>query len=352
MILHLDSVFYGDKQLISDYLNNRLSDYSAGPVYGILVTERHRNNEFEIFIDQVNDIINEAGLIDKFYLIANEINNKLSYSSLFNQPLFIDYFALKTMVMTSHYGQKINTIWNSSADKALFLTGKANKKHRVGLLSKFYDRDMMSKLEWSFFLNTGIIDDIIEKKFVSHYSQEELNKFFNFCLRNPDSIHVRMNARNSHYSGFPYDVNLYSATSISCVSETDFGINPGTNPSWITEKTWKAIVNKHPFIIAGESRTLETLDSQGFKTFKNYIKFPNYLSEASADEKISMIAENVKYFLERAPHCAHDIEADIEFNFKKFQEYSIVQWNKLSRYLVESDNIIYSEYDIIKTHNW
>jgi hypothetical protein len=214
-----------------------------------------------------------------------------------------------------------NPSWNSNSNKALFLTGKPNKVHRAGLLSKFYENNLMNTLEWSLFVNDYMTQEI-KQTILSHYTQDKFENFIKTCTRNPDNINLMMQTTSCHYGGFPYDVNLYSNTCLSIISETwwhnDF------NP-WITEKTWKAIANKHPFIVAGDFGHLDKMESLGFKTFKNFMLHPEYNSDTSRTEsdRLNLIVENHKHFLNHVKENVSDINYCIEFNFQQFKKYSI-----------------------------
>ena len=62
----------------------------------------------------------------------------------------------------------------------------------------------------------------------------------------------------------------------------------------ITEKTARAIINKHPFIIASTPRFLEQLRARGYETFSN-IWPEDYDMEYDDEQRMQMIADTVKY---------------------------------------------------------
>ena len=68
-----------------------------------------------------------------------------------------------------------------------------------------------------------------------------------------------------------YDKGLYESSYFSLVNETIF-TEPLNKNNWdtqlfITEKTYKPIMNYHPFIVVGLPHTLRYLRQQGFQTF-------------------------------------------------------------------------------------
>jgi hypothetical protein len=60
--------------------------------------------------------------------------------------------------------------------------------------------------------------------------------------------------------------SVYDSTLISVVTESNFV----SNQIYHSEKTWKPIANKHPFIIVGPTGSLENLKSLGYKTFSDF----------------------------------------------------------------------------------
>ena len=119
----------------------------------------------------------------------------------------LDYFLAKTFVKIIEDGHPINPSWNCSADKALFLPGKAEKIHRVGLMAKLYEHRLLDRLEWSFYTEKGVTEHC--RKILGYYSDYNFKKFLNVCVRDLDPIKKQMQYTTSHYQGFPYDVALY-----------------------------------------------------------------------------------------------------------------------------------------------
>ena len=60
--------------------------------------------------------------------------------------------------------------------------------------------------------------------------------------------------------------SVYDSTLISVVTESNF-VN---KQIYHSEKTWKPIANKHPFIIVGPAGSLEKLKSLGYRTFSDF----------------------------------------------------------------------------------
>ena len=211
--------------------------------------------------------------------------------------------------------QPYNQILNTKTDKCLFLTGKAIGAHRIGLLSKFYQRKMMNRLEWSLFVNDQIIES--SRAFVGDMSDTEYSTFISSCTRNPDSISIEMQPGSSHYCGYPYDVNLYTSTSLSIISETSEEM---LSSAMFSEKTWKTIVNKHPFILAAKAGSLTRLGSLGFRTFQEYMCTPEYDTIVDIEDRMQAVVDNAEFFLDNYLLNEENIIRDVEYNFKLYAE--------------------------------
>jgi hypothetical protein len=68
----------------------------------------------------------------------------------------------------------------------------------------------------------------------------------------------------------------------------------------LSEKTFKAILNKHPFILVGVPKTLQLLKELGYKTFSPWID-ESYDDEYDDLKRLLMIAQEVKKLSELKP---------------------------------------------------
>ena len=254
----------------------------------------------------------------------------------------LDYFLVKTFIKIIEDVHPTNLNWNHSADKALFLMGKAEKAHRFGLLARLYEHRLLDQLEWSFYADQGIIERC--RKMLPHYSDYNFKKFLNICVRDLDPIEKQMQYSTSHYGGFPYDVSLYENTCLSIISETEFHRVPA-GYEWITEKTWRAIANRHPFVMASSPGTLSKLKSFGFRTFENYMIESEYDQIVDEDKRLDAVVNNVKYFMNTRHNHIDSIAIDVEHNFQLFNQLARLEIAKLQSFINKD---IYTEKDTIE----
>jgi hypothetical protein len=84
---------------------------------------------------------------------------------------------------------------------------------------------------------------------------------------------------------------FYADTYFSVVSETNFyeRTDPG---QFVSEKTFKPIAEKHPFILISRPGCLQKLKSLGYKTFSPFIN-EDYDSETNDSKRMRMIVDEV-----------------------------------------------------------
>ena len=186
---------------------------------------------------------------------------------LIDEIVFVDFFLLMTYYrLIVNTESSIATNWDyQNSNKFLFLTGKPYKINRIRLLYKFKQNNLLPHATWSLFT----VNDILKSRsrsFLEELSDEEYNLFLSTYSCNPDTISLHIAPEWIYYTGIPYQLELYQNSLFQVISETDF-IKP---TAWITEKTWLAIINRRPFLMASGKGTLEKLKKMGFKTFENY----------------------------------------------------------------------------------
>tara|TARA_B100000575_G_C23124648_1_gene651401 strand:+ start:273 stop:1412 length:1140 start_codon:yes stop_codon:yes gene_type:complete len=169
----------------------------------------------------------------------------------------------------------------------LFLNAKIHKINRLNLAIRLNNHNMLKHGVWS--LNTShTVRDLYPK--VSHLiSKYDFDWFYSKIPHSPDNI--KYDSEADHYLGYPFDHTLYENTKYSIVSETHVDNN---DAFMITEKTARAIINKHPFIMASTPRYLDQLRSRGYQTFSDL--WPeDYDQEFDDEKRMQMIADTVKY---------------------------------------------------------
>ncbi len=226
-------------------------------------------------------------------------------------------------------GHPTATEWNSNDGKGLMFLGKCEKMHRIGLLRKFYEQGALGTVEWTanFANQRGLIKD----KFFADYSDSEFDTFFNACNRtldlpNDHPAHPADDTHSFQHQGFPFDHTLYERTAFSVILESEYYSKdiPG-----ISEKSWRAIANKHPFIMVGGESNIPELKKMGFRTFEEYLVIPEYCSiltdtrdmNKALDSVITNTVEFSKLLKDPSPALVAKIREDVDHNFNLFESF-------------------------------
>jgi hypothetical protein len=301
---------------------------------GILpkVTAIERINRISMVIAQLQDQKSDV----KIFLLLNTWW-KHFHPEVIRLPVtdvfYIDYFLYRTYREVIEFKQCASAYrWPQDETKFLFLTGVIGKLHRVRLLSKLVDQGLIEHCQWS--LRSTKTDSITRARIhqcVPEMTVEELDEFLLKYRRFPDEIYANTSRhRNGGYGGLPYDVTLYTKTKFSLISESRFD---SVDRPWITEKTWKAILNNHPFIMAGDTNTLCELHRKGFVTFEQFLPCKNYDTISDPEARLDAIVENVKYWVENLSSYAEEINRCVIHNRKLLDDLYLTNLNNIKEFI-------------------
>jgi Mn-dependent DtxR family transcriptional regulator len=258
--------------------------------------------------------------------------------------VYIDYFLYRSYVkIVLEKRSQISNIWNNTASKFLFLTGKANKIHRIRLLHKLYKSNLLSNnCIWSLFYT----DPLELSLLVPELSLDELDQFLKTHQRNPDNQKISWRAGNNLHvveCGMDYDTKLFTSTKFRVISESNFET---VQSPWITEKTWITILNSQPFIMASSTNTLARLRDMGFRTFEQYLKISNYDQISDDEDRLDAIVENTQYWVEHINKFSDEIQEDITYNLNNY--YRLVEKNMcVLRQIIKDYNLTCTELTIL-----
>ena len=311
MIHHLGLDNTDESTIVENLKPYTKGDYVVGScVHEANDWDQIYERQFEPFIR----ICNQKGL--KYDIITNDTYFDKPFRIPNYTPIVINFFALNTVYRIKNDNVVTNNKWNANAKKFLFLTGKADKINRVGLLAELLNQKLKKKMVWSFF--PGVGTDIYSRSlpYFSKFSTQGYREFCEKYERSPDNVVAKYSNNGTHYSGFPFDVDLYKNTAFSVIAESEF---QDETCVWQTEKTFKAIVNKHPFIMASQLGSIERLKEQGFKTFENYLAYPDYYKIKNPEKRILVIAKNSRHWIKNLNNI-EEIEKDVEHNYKRLFE--------------------------------
>ena len=226
------------------------------------------------------------------YMIAGQLQYQLTIDKSYNYD-----------TLTEH---RLN---QSGFIKSFLNLNKRWRLHRPTLVSMFAKRNILDRgfvsladndveAEW---------DDIIDSILSTHKDCEEI---YNYFTNNKSTIKKltpltidKPSLKISDAYNLTNDlISFYENSYFSVVTETNYYYNTEKYASWnfpqteatrfLSEKTFKPMVYKHPFVLVSVPNMLSLLRDIGYETFHPYIN-EDYDKEPDDDKRIIMILDEV-----------------------------------------------------------
>lgn len=340
---------------------NELSETDADHIIGLLLLDGFLYKDNELFyktMRMVQEHANKIG-IQKITLLAGMCENfeqKLKDNGVYFDVEFFDF--TQWMISRSYDSSLENTEWNHT-DRFLFLGGIPSRTNRINLLYKFYTQGMLPTAEWSFFPPWTEDDKTWCRAALHNLTDKEYNAFLDYCNKGIDELYSdaknysklngtqlkQQNIYDKEWLKDPgyIDPSIYNKTCFSVIAEGN-AYPPATDFNFLTEKTWRAVANCHPFIIAGYSEQVEYAQRRGLKTFNEYFLIKDYHLIDDENTRLDAIVKNTAYFLDTYTKHASSILADIKHNYNVFKECTQLSKNQISKYtLDDQDSYFYKK---------
>jgi len=320
------------------------------------------NQAFYSLLNAVNEECKKLN-IKKVVLIAGMCADYQQTLDNKNIPFEIMFFDFNLNLVYQSYKENINQLpeWNPNTDKFLFLGGAPARHNRISLLYKLYTSGLLSKADWSFF-KPWVSDDIAWcRDALSFISDDEYTNFLNNCDRSVDDKYSEskdysklsakdLKTQQTHSTKWCQDPgwidpSIFYNTSLSIISEGNI-YSPAHDYNFLTEKTWRTVINKHPFIFAGDPAQFKYLEQQGINSFRQYITNPNYAYIRDEDERLNAVVDSTFDLLYVLHTSQEQFKADIEQNYQLFFK-KVKQNNQLLDRLRVDFNV-----DIVEIDKW
>lgn len=298
-------VVHHNRKLVTEYITSNLRDEDTR----IFFDNIYEGNTDSCFI-AIHDIINDLRINpENCYLISGGLQLKDFYEQYCNQ----NNITKRINLIIINYWERhiINTFRDShlnyepkhqikNKEKLFLCFNRITRIHRVALLGLLYDKGLVDKSFYSFFHNLG-------------YKNAEMNlfQFLNFLPLTYKKIVV--SEINKHYKDFPLllnnldssntnqvldsDEEYYNNSYFSLVTETFFfklDVRKETYDEksvFFSEKIFKPIICKHPFIMLNRPYGLQFLRKLGYKTFHPFINESYDIMENDSDRLLAIVAE-------------------------------------------------------------
>jgi hypothetical protein len=279
----------------------------------------------------VRNTLQQSGIKHYKFVFNNSILMYSTERSDKSDCIFLEFMAMLTYDRIFHRAQATSDRWYPEHGRSLMLIGKAEKANRLPLLRQLLN--LTGDLDYSLHMNHSIM--AAARRLLPELQEDEYYDWCNNVCKSLDPIDIELQDGSSNYVGFPYDAGIYRSRCVSIIPETNYA---NIETIIMSEKTWRTMVNKHPFIMASVPGTLEYLRSLGFRTFEQYLIHPDYDQYTDDDTRLAAVVSNATHFMEnRLSHVA-GINADIEHNYQMFQDMVQAEIKKV-------DSVLDSLYD-------
>jgi len=276
---------------------------NADTVIGLALADGFLHTNYSELIEKISQNV-------ELYIMPG-----MSCDSTYNKVIPFNYNL--HMTYNSYKDAKLNQ-WNSSSGKFLFLGGVPDRPNRAGLLNKLSKANLLDTAMWSFFKPWTTEQELWCKEYLG----DDYEHVLTLCRKIDDAYE-----QSKEYGTSPYtasvewtkdpawiDPSIFNSTKFSIISE---GVGAGdTKFNYLTEKTYRAFIQQHPFIFASNPAMFDYMKTLGFKTFEQYMAIPDYAHIEDENTRLDAIVENAKYFLNNNI----DVSADVEYNYNKFFE--------------------------------
>ncbi len=217
--------------------------------------------------------------------IKEQYDTWCSLNEIGAERLVVGYFEWFEWVCSKNLNdQKEKAFRNTNfykVQKTFLSYNRTFKPHRSNLLISFFKQALLVD---TYFSMSDISEDGIPWKEVywkevdqDNYNvqllQKKMKPIFNITIDTindvngtlPLRIDSSVTMQDKLKLIYPEE-SLYDVSLLSVVTESNFENNAIFN----TEKIWKAIANRHPFIIVGPAKTLQHLKLLGYKTYSDF----------------------------------------------------------------------------------
>lgn len=271
---------------------------------------------FETFIEQLSDIFDflKSKNFNSIKLILDHWQSHNYDTNRINLPVtFVNLLAITT---AKAYYHKV-PVSKQKKNCGLLLSGsKLERLNRIGLLKCLHDRNFLTNdnLIWTFHKNHLQINNFIDKESYSMYKDIDLaiDYINQYAFKSNDDFTENISKLDTQiFLNFDISNNLCQLTNYSIIPETFFIDN---EPA-VSEKTYRAILNNHPFILAASAGSLQYLKNFGFRTFEQYFTISNYDSIIDHHARLNAVADNIIEFPSVLIRFKDEIAADVKHNY-------------------------------------
>ena len=322
--------------------------------YANEVTSNKEQQLIQHFLKNHNVPMKDVILVGNLFEIASrQTKVGLDLGLKPNQILMIDYYELQTFFFHKVLGCDYNKSFNPYATKDIkYLFGKLDKPVRIITMYKLWEQGLLDNAVTGCLIETADIDSLAKhtsEEFSKWYKEsvpfETISKMLTMYKGSPDDVRYyyftlsdaiaryRPNAYNkiNHCPSYPYNHQiLFTESKVSLIPETFYYSG---QPYFITEKTYKAMFNHHPFTILGTAGLLNAVKSKGYKTFDG-ICDETYDLCGNDRKRVELVISATTELLNSPKH--EEIDTITKHNFAQLEKNALVTVEQLNNIILHN----------------
>lgn len=339
--IECNSVSYVLTDTFVDSIGSTILEYLRAGKISILLVNMVDPSIEDSTIKEVNEFFNNIGIFKISLLQGNTIHNVApdirmydSILSLYQTANEMDRYPYPTALgYVSDYVRENDLTDAVRSKKFLCFNRFMDRCHRAGIAHLALKYNLLDQGYFSFLYNVkNDYRDMLEKLDLPTDLADKIKSLVPYQL---DTEHLPHEELPKFFTVTNYRQDLYLNSYIHIVTETQF--EQDASP-FMSEKTWRPILNLQPFIYLGNHLALNTLIKLGFKTFSPFID-ESYDLEPDPKKRFSMIEQEIKKFAEMPIEKIHEWYHSIKDTLLHNQNllYSYKNYNPIEKLLNEQN---------------
>lgn len=247
----------------------------------------------------IDDIVDPASV----YYFTSAVNGEFLYNRFADAASIHNRINIRTAIIWDEHAYETAARFapeydsGKLKDRIFLCLNRVARTHRLALLGMMFDRDLVDKGYYSYLHSTHGKNSTPEiEKFITTVGYEFSSEITDIVRaqvsKNINRLPLKLNIEPDHNATYimDSDIDYYQNSYFSLVSETFFY---NQEPSvFFSEKIFKPIAMKHPFIVVGSPDMLKTLRELGYKTFGPIID-EKYDGIQNVNERLTAIVDEV-----------------------------------------------------------
>jgi len=244
-------------------------------------------------IHRVVDFVKNTIPVEKFIFTTSGHNWENDYNTLCEEM----GYEFKLKIVSVNFFEFLMRNWSDEfrnyqlplpniKNKKFLCFNKVHRWHRLHLLEKLLGSNLLNDCYYSIGSDGDFILDVQKHPLIFPNINNNISLF-------PMKLNIT-ETRSNPTNIIQEDVKYFEDSYVSVVTETIYYYSKDeASTIFFSEKIYKPIVMKHPFIVVGRPYSLKTLRDQGYKTFSPFID-ESYDTITNDDKRLNAIVKEME----------------------------------------------------------